>query len=134
MRESIRQELEYDEKYLRNSVIQFLNYVRIELKSRLKYARLDTQKAEPKINDSAKKAKPQQKALRKDAEPGKGPSRDRQKEKKTGICWDCQGDHRLDDCPNASEAEKAALFAKKREEWKIGKKIESLKMPYYDYH
>ncbi|CAK4706878.1 unnamed protein product, partial [Aphanomyces euteiches] len=118
LRESLRQELDHDMKYLRNSVVDFLNYVRKELRHTLKYLRAAASSDIPKeskekakvLKEIQKGAKETPKQAVKQA-PAVG-------EKRTPKCWNCGGDHNLRSCTKASEAEKEAIAKKKMAEWK----------------
>ncbi|KAH9149902.1 hypothetical protein LEN26_004146 [Aphanomyces euteiches] len=118
LRESLRQELDHDMKYLRNSVVDFLNCVRKELRHTLKYLRAAASSDIPKeskekakvLKEIQKGAKETPKQAVKQA-PAVG-------EKRTPKCWNCGGDHNLRSCTKASEAEKEAIAKKKMAEWK----------------
>ncbi|CAK4435060.1 unnamed protein product, partial [Aphanomyces euteiches] len=104
--------------YLRNSVVDFLNYVRKELRHTLKYLRAAASSDIPKeskekakvLKEIQKGAKETPKQAVKQA-PAVG-------EKRTLKCWNCGGDHNLRSCTKASEAEKEAIAKKKMAEWK----------------
>ncbi|CAK4085238.1 unnamed protein product [Aphanomyces euteiches] len=72
LRESLRQELAHDKKYLRISVLQFLNYVRSELHHQLKYLRavanVNRSQGDDLANDSDGNGDSTQKKSRKEIE------------------------------------------------------------------
>ncbi|CAK5224505.1 unnamed protein product [Aphanomyces euteiches] len=99
------------------AVVDFLNYVRKELRHTLKYLRAAASSDIPKeskemakvLKEIQKGAKETPKQAVKQA-PAVG-------EKRTLKCWNCGGDHNLRSCTKASEAEKEAIAKKKMAEW-----------------
>ncbi|CAK4870960.1 unnamed protein product, partial [Aphanomyces euteiches] len=120
LRESLRQELEHDMKYLRNDVVEFFNYVRSELRHTLKYLRASGQAGYKDREQKVKAHKAQEKAKNQNpnGRDAKNVNRDVEKNKRKPVCWYCGNDHRLVDCTLVSEAEKDAIAKKKLAEWR----------------
>ncbi|CAK4113533.1 unnamed protein product, partial [Aphanomyces euteiches] len=109
--------MDYDANTQKQHVVDFLNYVRKELRHTLKYLRAAASSDIPKeskekakvLKEIQKGAKETPKQAVKQA-PAVG-------EKRTLKCWNCGGDHNLRSCTKASEAEKEAIAKKKMAEW-----------------
>ncbi|ETV90176.1 hypothetical protein H310_14992, partial [Aphanomyces invadans] len=129
LRELVQQALAHDMRYLRNDVLAFFNFVRVELRNALKFMR-NTVAADNAGRDQLKpvvkadatasakftpKYPPKSKVLKSDKAPAAqhkvGPT------KKKPVCWHCSQGHRVEDCPTASAAEKTAIVARKKAEW-----------------
>ncbi|KAH9106103.1 hypothetical protein AeMF1_018211 [Aphanomyces euteiches] len=111
----IRSRLELDQKHLRNSVLQFMAYVKTKLVAHLEFVRATKASGIVKIPEDDKQPK-KQKSLKNKASAG-GSSGD-QKPKRMPKCWACGKAHRLKDCVETSEADKKAIAVKKVEEWR----------------
>ncbi|CAK5071131.1 unnamed protein product, partial [Aphanomyces euteiches] len=105
LRESLRQELEHDMKYLRNDVVEFFNYVRSELRHTLKYLRASGQAGYKDREQKVKALKAQEKAKNQNpnGRDAKNVNRDVEKNKRKPVCC---------------EAEKDAIAKKKLAEWR----------------
>jgi len=122
-RRMIQNHLKLDHKHLRNSVLQFFDFVKLKMEPRLELARAGNPTGLVIINDnvvipSSDKPK-RQRRLRPNrpttafippapaakTQPGKvyNPSA------KTPVCWGCGGAHSLRDCSVTAEADKKGL-------------------------
>ncbi|KAG9414560.1 hypothetical protein AC1031_007967 [Aphanomyces cochlioides] len=118
LRAVVKSRLDLDQKHLRNSVLQFMAYVKTKLVAHLEVVRATKASGIVKIPDDDKQPK-KQKSLKNKASAGgsSGEKRD-QKPIRTPKCWECGKDHRLKDCVETSEADKKAIAQKKVEEWR----------------
>ncbi|KAH9185693.1 hypothetical protein AeNC1_012332 [Aphanomyces euteiches] len=147
LREYVRQTLAYDKKYLRNSVLQFFNFVREELRNQMKYIRSTATSANASNSTSGQKSqssgngtddKKDSRVAKKLRDKKTGSSNSQGKEQsgeRTPTCWGCKGPHRISDCPSTSESDKKEIAKRKRAEWsnnlkaKSSQEIKASKLP-----
>ncbi|KAG9405662.1 hypothetical protein AC1031_003570 [Aphanomyces cochlioides] len=117
LRAVVKSWLELDQKHLRNSVLQFMAYVKTKLVAQLEFVRATKASGIVKIPDDDKQPKKQKSLKNKASAGGSSGEKRYQKPKRTPKCWVCGKDHRLKDCVETSEADKKAIAEKR---WKSG--------------
>ncbi|RHY16478.1 hypothetical protein DYB32_010640 [Aphanomyces invadans] len=115
----IKNNLDLDQKHLRNSVLQFMAYVKVKLVAQLEFTRAAKVSGIVKTSgDESSRAgslAPRNvKALMNTDSSG---TPGRQDVKKAPSCWACRGNHRIEACAEVSDAEKKAIRDKRKGEW-----------------
>ncbi|ETV98983.1 hypothetical protein H310_08456 [Aphanomyces invadans] len=100
----IKSHLDLDQKHLRNSVLQFMAYVKVKLVAQLEFTRAAKVSGIVKtLGDQSSRA-------------GSLAPRNVKALKKAPSCWACRGNHRIEACAEVSDAEKKAIRDKRKGE------------------
>ncbi|KAF0704568.1 hypothetical protein As57867_007298, partial [Aphanomyces stellatus] len=117
----VKSHMELDQKHLRNSVLQFMGYVKSKMVAQLEFTRASKSLGQPKVvadppaSDTSKRQRARQ--LKLEAKKTAAAKLAAEAQTKKRACWSCGGDHRIHDCTATSDADKKAIIAKKHEEW-----------------
>ncbi|KAH9092351.1 hypothetical protein LEN26_018494 [Aphanomyces euteiches] len=133
LRDYIQQELSHGKKYLRNSLYQFIDFVREELRQHMKLVRTSTalkssdgaqhrsnDKSADRVNDKkdgrSDNSTSSKRDLKKLRASQSDPPATQDKPAKLPICWSCKGSHRIQTCPTTTETMKMEIIERKRAE------------------
>ncbi|CAK4458960.1 unnamed protein product, partial [Aphanomyces euteiches] len=112
LRAVVKNHLELDQKHLRNSVLQFMAFVKTKLIAQLEFTRAAKANGLVKVPDDANiKAK----ALSHNKGDSGRIGVAAQAKQKSVKCWSCGGPHHIAKCESTSDAEKSAIRAKHAE-------------------
>ncbi|KAG9409021.1 hypothetical protein AC1031_019282 [Aphanomyces cochlioides] len=112
LRAVVKNHLELDQKHLRNSVLQFMAFVKTKLTAQLEFTRAAKANGLVKVSDDAN---PKAKALSHQKGDSGGIGAAAQAKQKAVKCWSCGGPHHIAKCESTSDADKSTIRAKHAE-------------------